>query len=146
MISGRTTVSGRLPARHAECAQQCVRRGRYDTITIRLENPMKPIQWFCTVALVCAAGIALAQTTHEAALKNLKFREIGPAIMGGRVDDFAVVESDPRIIYVGSASGGIFKTVNGGVTWEPIFDDQANPSIGDIALAPSDPSILWVGT
>ena len=66
--------------------------------------------------------------------------------MGGRVDDFAVVESDPRIIYVGTAAGGIFKTVNGGVTWEPIFDDQPNPTIGDIALAPSDPSILYVGT
>ena len=66
--------------------------------------------------------------------------------MGGRVDDFAVVESDPRIIYVASAAGGIFKTVNGGVTWEPIFDDQPNSTIGDLALAPSDPSILWVGT
>src|SRR5579872_2056763 len=87
-----------------------------------------------------------AQPAHEAALKNLKFRAIGPAIMGGRVDDFAVVESDPRIIYVGSAAGGIFKTTNGGVTWEPIFDDQPNSTIGDLALAPNDPSILWVGT
>ncbi len=60
-----------------------------------------------------------AQPTHEATLKNLKFREIGPAIMGGRVDDFAVVESDPRIIYVGSAAGGVFKTVNAGMNWEP---------------------------
>src|ERR1700688_3521752 len=88
----------------------------------------------------------LAQPAHEAALKNLKFREIGPAIMGGRVDDFAVVESDPRIIYVGSAAGGVFKTVNGGASWTPIFDDQPNSTIGDIALAPSDPSIVWVGT
>src|SRR6202140_2189340 len=92
------------------------------------------------------ATSVLAQPAHEGALKNLKFREIGPAIMGGRVDDFAVVESDPRIIYVGSAAGGIFKTVNGGVTWAPIFDDQTNPSIGDITLAPSAASILYVGT
>src|SRR5205807_5311369 len=76
-----------------------------------------------------------AQLTHEAALKNLKFREIGPAIMGGRVDDFAVVESDPRIIYVGSAAGGVFKTVNAGMNWEPIFDDQPNSTIGDVAIA-----------
>jgi photosystem II stability/assembly factor-like uncharacterized protein len=88
----------------------------------------------------------LAQSPREAALKNLKFREIGPAAMGGRVDDFAVVESDPRIIYVATASGGIFKTVNAGVTWEPVFDDQVVSTIGDIALAPSDPSILWAGT
>jgi photosystem II stability/assembly factor-like uncharacterized protein len=92
------------------------------------------------------AGAAFAQPTHEAALKNLKFREIGPAIMGGRVDDFAVVESDSRIIYAGSAAGGVFKSVNGGMNWEPIFDDQPNSTIGDIALAPSDPSIVWVGT
>src|ERR1700686_2164085 len=91
------------------------------------------------------ATSVLAQPAHEGALKNLKFREIGPAIMGGRVDDFAVVESDPRIIYVGSAAGGIFKTVNSGVTWEPIFDDQPNSTIGDIALAPPIPPIVGGG-
>ena len=95
--------------------------------------------------LLLASGV-VAQPAHEVALKNLKFREIGPAIMGGRVDDFAVVESDPRIIYVGSAAGGVFKSVNAGASWTPIFDDQANSTIGDIALAPSDPSIVWVGT
>ncbi len=98
------------------------------------------------VLLFFASTCAFAETSHEAALKNLKFRAIGPAIMGGRVDDFAVVESDPRIIYVASAAGGIFKTTNAGVTWEPIFDDQPNSTIGDLALAPSDPSILWAGT
>ena len=97
------------------------------------------------LAILCLNGLAFAETAHEAALKNLKFRSIGPAIMGGRVDDFAVVESDPSIIYVASAAGGIFKTVNGGITWTPIFDDQPNSTIGDLALAPSDPSILWAG-
>ena len=91
---------------------------------------------------------AFAQTSHESALKNMKFRNIGPATMGGRVDDFAVVESDPRIIYVGTAAGGIFKTVNAGNTWTPIFDDQSNPSIGDLALCaaiePVD-SVRWHG-
>jgi photosystem II stability/assembly factor-like uncharacterized protein len=91
-------------------------------------------------------GGAMAQTAHDAVLKNLKFRNIGPATMGGRIDDLAVVESDPRIIYAGSAAGGIFKTVNGGNTWQAIFDDQPNPSVGDLALAPSNPSILYVGT
>jgi photosystem II stability/assembly factor-like uncharacterized protein len=99
-----------------------------------------------SAALLLAVSFAFAESPHEAALKNLKFRAIGPAIMGGRVDDFAVVESDPRIIYVASAAGGIFKTTNAGVTWEPIFDDQPNSTIGDLALAPSDPSILWAGT
>lgn len=66
--------------------------------------------------------------------------------MGGRVDDLAIVESDPRIIYVGAAAGGVFKSVNSGETWKAIFEDQPNPSIGDLALAPSNPSILYVGT
>src|SRR5579859_7592892 len=91
-------------------------------------------------------GSAIAQSGYDTALKNLKFRSIGPATMGGRVDDFAVVESTPDIIYVGAAAGGIFKTVNGGQSWQAIFEDQPNPSIGDIALAPSNPSILYVGT
>jgi len=79
-------------------------------------------------------------------LKPLKFREIGPAVMGGRIDDVAVVESNPDIVYVATASGGVMKTVNGGTTWEPVFDDQVTSSIGAIAIAPSDPSIVWVGT
>ncbi len=80
------------------------------------------------------------------AIENLVWRSIGPAIMGGRIDDFAVVESDPRIVYVGTASGGIFKTSNAGTTWEPIFDNEAVSTIGDLALAPSDPGIVWAGT
>jgi photosystem II stability/assembly factor-like uncharacterized protein len=96
-------------------------------------------------------GLALAfalsaQSPYDTALKNLKFRSIGPATMGGRIDDFAVVESDPRIIYVGAAAGGVFKTINGGQSWQAIFENQPNPSIGDLALAPSNPSILYVGT
>jgi photosystem II stability/assembly factor-like uncharacterized protein len=93
-----------------------------------------------------APAAAAAPSDYNTALKPLKFREIGPATMGGRIDDFAVVESNPDIIYVGSASGGIFKTVNGGTTWEPVFDDQSVSTIGDVTVAPSDPSIVWVGT
>ena len=100
-----------------------------------------------TCGLAIALSLSLfAQSPYDAALKNLKFRSIGPATMGGRVDDIAVVESDPRVIYVGAAAGGVFKTVNGGQSWQAIFEDQPNPSIGDLALAPSNPSILYVGT
>ncbi len=95
---------------------------------------------------MCLAGSLFAQPNFDAALKNLRFRAIGPATMGGRVDDLAIVESDPRVMYVGAAAGGIFKTVNGGQSWTPVFDDQSNPSIGDLALAPSNPSILYAGT
>ena len=78
--------------------------------------------------------------------KSLEFREIGPAIMGGRIDDFAVVEKNPNIVYVGTASGGVWKTTNNGTTWEPVFDKENVSTIGDIAIAPSDPSVVWVGT
>src|SRR3981081_4288282 len=78
--------------------------------------------------------------------KNLEFREIGPATMGGRIDDFAVVESNPNIVYVGTASGGVWKTTNNGTTWEPVFDKESVSTIGDIAIVPSDPWVVWVGT
>lgn len=79
-------------------------------------------------------------------LQELKWRCIGPANPGGRIDDFAVVESDPSVIYVGTASGGLWKTVNSGITWTPVFDDQESSSIGDVTVAPSNPDIVWVGT
>jgi photosystem II stability/assembly factor-like uncharacterized protein len=97
-------------------------------------------------ALACFGGLLAAQPNYEAALKNLKFRAIGPATMGGRVDDLAIVESDPRVIFVGAAAGGVFKSINGGQSWQPVFDDQVSPSIGDLALAPSNPSIIYCGT
>jgi photosystem II stability/assembly factor-like uncharacterized protein len=79
-------------------------------------------------------------------LKSLELREIGPAVMGGRIDDFAVVESNPNIVFVGVASGGVWKTTNNGTTWTPVFDKEGVSTIGDIAIAPSDPSVVWVGT
>lgn len=80
------------------------------------------------------------------AAKSFQFRNIGPAIVGGRIDDIAVVECDPYTIYIGTASGGLWKTVNNGVTWQPIFDDQVTSSIGAVSVSPSNPEILWVGT
>ncbi len=106
--------------------------------------------------LACAAILGVLSISAPAApgdqpnpndkFKNLEFREIGPATMGGRIDDFAVVESNPNIVYVGTASGGVWKTTNNGTTWEPVFDKESVSTIGDIAIAPSDPSVLWVGT
>ena len=66
--------------------------------------------------------------------------------MGGRIDDIEVVASDPRIIYAATAAGGILKTVNGGTSWTFLFDKEAVPSVGDIAITPSNPSIIWAGT
>jgi len=82
----------------------------------------------------------------ESVLDRLQWRCVGPANMGGRIDDFAVVENSPQVIYVAIASGGVWKTTNNGVTWEPVFDDQSTSTIGDVTVAPSNPDIVWVGT
>jgi photosystem II stability/assembly factor-like uncharacterized protein len=75
------------------------------------------------------------------------WRQIGPAAFGGRVHAIDAVADDPRIIFVGAASGGVFRSRNNGVTWAPVFDaDGGALSIGDLAIAPSDPHIIWVGT
>jgi photosystem II stability/assembly factor-like uncharacterized protein len=79
-------------------------------------------------------------------LKRFVWRGIGPASMGGRIDDIAAVESNPYIYYVGFATGGVWKTTNNGTTFSPIFDTYSTASIGDIAVAPSNPDIVWVGT
>jgi len=91
-------------------------------------------------------SILPAQTASPDALKNFKWREIGPANPGGRITDIEGVENNPTILYAGAATGGIWKTINAGITWTPIFDDQPNASIGDIAISLSDPDILYVGT
>src|SRR5437773_5228112 len=79
-------------------------------------------------------------------LKRFIFRGIGPASMGGRIDDIVAVDSNPYVYYVGFATGGVCKTTNNGTTFQPIFDIYSTASIGDIAIAPSNPDIVWVGT
>jgi photosystem II stability/assembly factor-like uncharacterized protein len=96
--------------------------------------------------VVLASSTATAEGSREAVFDDLPFRSIGPAVMGGRIDAVAVVEGDPSTIYLGAASGGLWKSVNRGTTWRPIFDREETSSIGDVATAPSDPEILWVGT
>ena len=79
-------------------------------------------------------------------LQGFRWRSIGPVGQGGRVDDLAVHPTDPRVFYVGFATGGVWKTTNNGTTFQPIFDSYETHSIGDLALAPSDPEVLYVGT
>ncbi|HEY2910638.1 MAG TPA: PDZ domain-containing protein, partial [Gemmataceae bacterium] len=79
-------------------------------------------------------------------IKPMTWRCVGPANMGGRITAIAVVESDPNTYFVATASGGLIKTVNNGTTFEMFFDKEATVSIGDVAVSPSDPKIVWVGT
>jgi photosystem II stability/assembly factor-like uncharacterized protein len=77
---------------------------------------------------------------------NLHPRVIGPAVTGGRVHDIEAIPSDPSTLYVASASGGLWKSVNRGQTWINVFDDMPVSTFGDVALAPSNPEIVYAGT
>ncbi|HEY6392343.1 MAG TPA: hypothetical protein VIX89_13745 [Bryobacteraceae bacterium] len=82
----------------------------------------------------------------SALFERLEFRSIGPASMGGRITDVEGIPGNPAMVYAATASGGLFKTVNGGTTWTPIFDRQSTISIGDIAIDPNNSDVVWVGT
>ena len=83
---------------------------------------------------------------NEATFTGLEFRSIGPAFMSGRIADIVIDPTDPSTWYVAAGSGGVWKTVNAGTTWEPIFDNEGSYSIGCITLDPNDPNTVWVGT
>jgi len=79
-------------------------------------------------------------------LEGLGIRSIGPAGMSGRVTSIAVVREDPSIMYVGTASGGLWKSTSGGIAWQPIFDQQPTQAIGAVAIDPQNPNVVWAGT
>jgi photosystem II stability/assembly factor-like uncharacterized protein len=87
-----------------------------------------------------------AQKIKTDLFKNMKARAIGPAAMSGRITAIDAVVANPDIIYAGSASGGVWKTENGGTTWTSIFDENPILNIGAIAIQQSNPSVIWVGT
>jgi len=79
-------------------------------------------------------------------LKGIDVRSIGPAGMSGRITAIDVVHDNPQLMYVGSASGGLWKSESGGVDWTPVFDDQQILSIGAVAIQQDNPDVIWVGT
>ncbi len=89
---------------------------------------------------------AAAGADHKGPFAQLHFRDLGPALAGGRVSAEAGIAGDPLTYYVGAAAGGVWKTSDGGEHWKPIFEHEASASIGAIALAPSNPNLVWVGT
>jgi len=107
------------------------------------------------IALVLQPAVAKSQedrisekkgSIDPALFMHLEWRNIGPANMVGRITDIEGVTGNPNIVYVGTASGGIWKTTNGGITWSPIFDKQPVASVGDMVLEPGNPDVIYVGT
>jgi photosystem II stability/assembly factor-like uncharacterized protein len=122
-----------------------------------MQRPFK-LSWFCggLVLVVSLLPLALLRPAGDPAapvptfgpewLKPLTWRCIGPAAMSGRITALAVYEKDPTIFYVATASGGLVKTTNAGITFQHQFDHEKTVSIGDVCVAVTDPNIVWVGT
>src|SRR5665213_1490407 len=107
------------------------------------------------VALLAAVLLCPATVVRMAAqqpipvadeFENLHFRSIGPAIMSGRISDFAVYEANPAIFYVGTAHGGVWKTTSNGAQYTPLLQDKGLLSIGAVAVQQTNPDVVWVGT
>lgn len=101
---------------------------------------------FSILLLAVSANYAAAQKLDLDKLKNFSPRSIGPGAMSGRITSIDVVTNNPNIIYVGAASGGVWKSTNRGTDWKPIFDKENTLAIGSIAIQQSNPSVIWVGT
>jgi photosystem II stability/assembly factor-like uncharacterized protein len=91
-------------------------------------------------------GQAQDQDAITEAVAGLTLREVGPAVMGGRIADIAVNPRNRSTWFVAVGSGGVWKTTNAGITWKPVFDRQVSYSIGTVTLDPSNPDVVWVGT
>src|SRR5690242_7283211 len=98
--------------------------------------------WVLALFIACSS---FAATPDVSVLKDLKWREVGP-YRGGRADAVEGIASQPEVYYFGSAGGGVWKTVDGGQTWSPISDGYFGGTIGAIAVAPSDTSVVYAGT
>lgn len=106
---------------------------------------------FSTASALAVCSLFFFSATHAqddapSPYGGLHWRNIGPAFMSGRISDIAWDPSDSSVWYVGVSSGGVWKTVNAGVSWDPIFDEQSSYSIGDVTVDPSNPNTVWVGT
>src|SRR5690349_6157255 len=105
----------------------------------------KPSVVLVSLFAICLSVLSVtAQESRKDMLSALRFRHIGPT--GNRLTSVVGIPGEPNIYYVGAASGGIWKTIDGGVHWDPIFDSEPVSSIGALAIAPSDPNIVWAGT
>jgi photosystem II stability/assembly factor-like uncharacterized protein len=122
------------------------------------ETKKQPNEWFYSQRAFPFSDInyeAYKNSIDQAKKLKLKYTDrnkyftwefAGPINIGGRISAVALNPVDPSVFYVGAASGGVFKTTNAGVSWDAIFDDQPSLSIGDIAIAPSNPDVIYVGT
>jgi len=97
-------------------------------------------------SILSLVAVADGPGFNQDLVDKFEWRQIGPASMGGRVSDIAVVEKTPWVFYAGLGTGGVLKTTNNGTSWTAVFDDQPVQSIGAVAVCQSKPDLVWVGT
>src|ERR1700739_871296 len=102
-------------------------------------------RFFAALIILLAASSSFAQTFNPSLYNCMKWRNIGP-FRGGRTVGACGVEQQPNVFYIGVNDGGVWKTNDYGRTWKPLFDDQPTGSIGDVAVAPSNPNVIYVGS
>jgi len=113
---------------------------------------MKRLGFFAhalVLSLVCSVTLLAGSNDSPMSSKTfegMKLRNIGPALMSGRIADIAIAPHDPSVWYVAVGSGGVWKTVNAGTTWTPVFDEEVSYSIGCVTIDPSNPHVIWVGS
>ena len=127
-----------LPGIYAPKQNKRCNKMKFDLVTRLLSLVM--------VLLVSMPGTAARGNIDPELLKGLSARAIGPAGVGGRISAIDAVASDPNRIVIGAATGGVWISNSGGLTWEAVFDEEAVASIGALAINQSNPDIIWVGT
>ncbi|MFO7893690.1 MAG: hypothetical protein R6U63_08150 [Longimicrobiales bacterium] len=141
-----------------------IRPSRHTASAGVVRRPRRPLVliWMFLATLVAPAGPAAGQATTAAErmeawevhrmleeaspFTDVGWRAVGPMQAGARVEAIAVPEGSPHTLYVGIGSGNLWKSVDNGITWTPIFDDESTFTIGDVAVSASDPAVVWVGT
>lgn len=113
--------------------------------SLKTKHAMRKLFVFATL-IITSLGTLAQQADLSKQFKNLKPRNIGPAGMSGRVTSIDAVWTNPDHIFLGTASGGVWKTENGGGSWMPVFDEQTIQNIGSVAITQSNPSVVWAGT
>src|SRR3954463_7446837 len=109
---------------------------------------MKTIRVVLALFFACVAAFAALEAQRRGGgpvAEGLAFRFVGPTV-GNRVASVAGVPGDPSIYYAGAASGGVWKTTDGGTRWQPVSDDMPVAAIGALAVAPTEPNTVWAGT
>ena len=144
--SGRGDVPSANPQGGPTAPLQAEQKTQMNDLQKQIDDLQSRLKMLREREIVPAPHIVYSDIVPQDWVKSMKWRNIGPANMAGRIVAISVFEADPSTWFVATASGGLLKTTNNGSTFEHLFDKQATVSIGAVAVAPSNRDVVWVGT